>query len=161
MELRPFQESDWPAIWRMFREVVEAGDTMAYDPEWSPEETRDMWVAGPPGHTVVACDGAQILGSATMGPNRSGRGSHIATASFMVDAVARGKGVGRALGAYALDWARQQGFAGMQFNAVVETNLPAVYLWQSLGFEIIGTVPEAFDHAERGRVGLHIMYRKL
>jgi hypothetical protein len=49
----------------------------------------------------------------------------------------------------------------MQFNAVVEANLPAVKLWQALGFEIIGTVPEAFEHAQLGRVGLHIMYRRL
>ena len=49
----------------------------------------------------------------------------------------------------------------MQFNAVVETNIAAVKLWQALGFQIIGTVPEAFEHARLGRVGLHIMYRRL
>jgi ribosomal protein S18 acetylase RimI-like enzyme len=49
----------------------------------------------------------------------------------------------------------------MQFNAVVEVNAPAVALWRSLGFEIVGTVPEAFDHPRAGRVGLHIMHRRL
>jgi hypothetical protein len=49
----------------------------------------------------------------------------------------------------------------MQFNAVVETNTAAVRLWLALGFEIIGTVPEAFDHARLGLVGLHVMYRPL
>jgi ribosomal protein S18 acetylase RimI-like enzyme len=49
----------------------------------------------------------------------------------------------------------------MQFNAVVETNAPAVALWRSLGFEIIGTAPEAFRHPVDGYVGLHIMYRRL
>jgi ribosomal protein S18 acetylase RimI-like enzyme len=49
----------------------------------------------------------------------------------------------------------------MQFNAVVETNTAAVHLWQALGFEIIGTVPEAFDHAEDGLVGMHVMYLEL
>ncbi len=49
----------------------------------------------------------------------------------------------------------------MQFNAVVESNVAAVRLWQALGFQIIGTVPEAFAHRELGRVGLHIMYRRL
>jgi GNAT superfamily N-acetyltransferase len=102
-----------------------------------------------------------ILGSAKIGPNRPGPGSHVATASFMVAGNARGHGVGRALGEYALSWAREQEYAAMQFNAVVETNLPAVRLWQALGFEIIGTVPEAFEHAQLGRVGLHIMYRRL
>jgi ribosomal protein S18 acetylase RimI-like enzyme len=60
-----------------------------------------------------------------------------------------------------LEWAAAAGYAGMQFNAVVETNVAAVRLWTSLGFEVIGTVPEAFDSATQGRVGLHVMYRQL
>jgi GNAT superfamily N-acetyltransferase len=96
-----------------------------------------------------------------MGPNRLGPGAHVATASFMVAGDARGRGVGRALGEYALAWARAQGYAAMQFNAVVETNHVAVRLWQALGFRIIGTVPEAFEHPTLGRVGLHVMHRYL
>jgi GNAT superfamily N-acetyltransferase len=71
------------------------------------------------------------------------------------------RGVGRALGEYVIDWSRAAGFAGIQFNAVVEVNQPAVHLWKSLGFEVIGTVPEAFDHPDHGLVGLHVMYRRL
>jgi ribosomal protein S18 acetylase RimI-like enzyme len=44
---------------------------------------------------------------------------------------------------------------------VVETNTRAVALWRSLGFEVLATVPEAFDHPAHGFVGLHIMYRRL
>ena len=47
----------------------------------------------------------------------------------------------------------------MQFNAVVETNHAAVHLWQELGFEILATVPGAFDHREYGYVGLHVMFQ--
>jgi hypothetical protein len=36
-----------------------------------------------------------------------------------------------------------------------------VHLWKSLGFEVIGTVPESFDHPEHGLVGLHVMHRRL
>ena len=79
----------------------------------------------------------------------------------MVASNARGWGVGRALGEYALSWAREQGYAAMQFNAVVESNHAAVRLWQALGFHIIGTVPEAFEHPTLGRVGLHVMHRRL
>jgi GNAT superfamily N-acetyltransferase len=79
----------------------------------------------------------------------------------MVDRAHRGGGVGRALGEYALAWARTAGYAAMEFNAVVETNTAAVALWQELGFEIVGTVPEAFEHSHHGRVGLHVMYRRL
>jgi len=120
----------------------------------------------PPGLTVVTVErddhGAEVvLGSAKAGPNRPGRGAHVATASFMVDPASAGRGVGRALGAFVLEWARAQGYRSMQFNAVVETNLAAVALWRSLGFEVIGTVPEAFDHARHGLVGLHVMYQRL
>jgi GNAT superfamily N-acetyltransferase len=115
------------------------------------------------GHVVVAEDEASgaVLGSAKMGPNRPGRGAHIATASFMVDPGAHRQGVGRSLGRYAVAWARSAGYHGMQFNAVVETNTAAVTLWRLLGFEILATVPEAFDHRVYGLVGLHIMYQRL
>lgn len=109
----------------------------------------------------MADDGSRLLGTAKVGPNRPGPGSHVATASFMVAGAARGRGVGRALGEYALDWARTAGYAAMQFNAVVESNEAAVRLWQALGFHIVGTVPEAFAHPSNGRVGLHIMHRSL
>jgi hypothetical protein len=49
----------------------------------------------------------------------------------------------------------------MQFNAVVETNIGAVRLWQSVGFKILATIPDAFDHPVHGLVGLHIMHRNL
>jgi GNAT superfamily N-acetyltransferase len=115
----------------------------------------------PPGRTVVAVRGDVVLGTAKMGPNRQGRGSHIGTASFMVDPAYAGQGVGRALGRHIVDQCRADGYRGIQFNAVVETNTVAVALWTSLGFEILATVPEAFDHPEHGLVGLHLMYQKL
>ena len=161
MFVRDYTDADWPAVWTIFREVVAAGETYAYDPGWSSGEARDVWVESSPGHTVVACDGSRVLGTAKMGPNRPGRGSHVSTASFMVAGEARGRGVGRALGGYAVSWAREQGYAAMQFNAVVESNEAAVGLWQALGFRVIGTVPEAFEHPALGRVGLHVMHRFL
>src|SRR5918993_5215896 len=161
MLIREYADADWPAVWDIFREVVAAGDTYAYDPEWSSEQARAVWVEAPPGRTVVACDGSQVLGTAKMGPNRPGPGAHVSTASFMVAADARGRGVGRALGEYAISWAREQGYAAMQFNAVAASNTAAVELYQELGFQIIGTVPEAFAHPTLGRVGLHIMHRYL
>jgi GNAT superfamily N-acetyltransferase len=79
----------------------------------------------------------------------------------MVDPAHQGRGVGRALGDYVVTWARGAGYLSMQFNAVVETNTAAVALWTSLGFEILGTVPEAFNHPTHGLVGLHVMFQRL
>jgi ribosomal protein S18 acetylase RimI-like enzyme len=44
---------------------------------------------------------------------------------------------------------------------VAGTNVEAIALYRSLGFSILGTVPEAFDHPEHGLVGLHVMRLKL
>jgi ribosomal protein S18 acetylase RimI-like enzyme len=43
----------------------------------------------------------------------------------------------------------------------VETNTAAVRLWQALGFEIIGTLPGAFESRAHGFVGLHVMFLAL
>src|SRR3954452_16688437 len=96
-----------------------------------------------PAHVVVAVDGDRVLGSAKMGPNRPGRGAHIATGGFMVDPRQQGRGVGRALGEHVVEGGRAAGSRGIQFNAVVESNEAAVRLWRSLGFRILTTVPGA------------------
>lgn len=161
MRIREFTESDWVRVWPIVEDVITARDTFPYDPSWSAEVAHGVWVERPPGHTVVAEEDGVILGTAKMGANRPGPGSHVATASFMVAAPARGRGVGRALAEYALGWAARAGFAAMQFNAVVETNTAAVRLYRRLGFTVVGTVPEAFAHPTLGRVGLHVMHRRL
>jgi GNAT superfamily N-acetyltransferase len=161
MEIRPFAEMDWPEVWPIVRQIVRAADTFAYDPAMTETEARAIWIESPPGLTVVALEDGHILGSAKMGPNRPGPGSHVATASFMVAAAARGRGVGTALGRYALDWAGGRGYAGMQFNAVAESNSAAIEIYRRLGFHIVGTVPGAFAHPTLGRVGMHVMYRAL
>lgn len=161
MHIRPFEQADWRQIWPIFHEIVTARETFAYDPDLTSDEARATWIETPPGLTVVAVDGTQVLGTAKMGRNRAGPGSHIATASFMVGAQARGRGVGAALLDFTQGWARQNGFAGIQFNAVAETNRAAVALYLRVGFSIVGTVPGAFEHPELGRVGLHIMYLPL
>ena len=161
MVIRDAEPSDLPAIARFFRAIVADGETYAYPEDLDDQGIADLWMEAPGGRCVVAVDDDAVVGSATMGPNRPGRGSHIATASFMVDPEAQGRGIGRALGAETLEWARERGYHGMQFNAVVETNAAAVRLWQSLGFEVMATIPEAFESARHGRVGLHVMYRRL
>jgi L-amino acid N-acyltransferase YncA len=161
MTIRAMTEADWAQVWPFWNEIVQAGETYAYPLDLSSERARALWTMSPPGQTVVLEEDGRILGSATMGPNRPGRGSHVGTASFMVSSEARGRGVGRRLGEYVVQWHREEGFHAIQFNAVVETNTAAVRLWQALGFEIIGTVPEAFDSRSHGLVGLHVMHLPL
>lgn len=159
--VRPFLDHDWPRVFEIVGEVVREGETYAYPDDLTSSAARALWVEAPPGATFVALRDDVILGTAKCGPNRPARGSHVATASFMVRASARGSGVGRALCESVITWATTAGYAAIQFNAVVSTNVHAIELYRKLGFVTIGTVPEAFDHATLGRVGLDVMYRKL
>lgn len=159
MIIRDATSDDWPAIFPFFARIVTEGRTYAFPEDLTLETAYGWWMEERPGRTVVAVDGDAILGSAKMGPNRPGRGSHVATASFMVDPDHQGRGVGKALGRYVVEQARSEGYHAMQFNAVVETNTVAVNLWKALGFEVLTTVPEAFDHPDQGFVGLHVMYQ--
>jgi len=160
MLVRDATAVDWEAIWPFLRRILVAGETYAYDREMSEPVARRVWMVAPPGRVAVAvAEDGTVVGSASMYPNRGGPGSHVASASFMVDPDRAGRGAGRALGEDMIAWARSAGFRAIQFNAVVETNRPAVTLWRSLGFEVLATVPEAFHHPAHGYVGLHLMHR--
>lgn len=161
MLIRDATDDDWPRVYPFYSRIMDEGRTYACPAGQSLEEARLAWMEPPPSHVAVAVADGVIVGSAKMGPNRPGRGAHVGTASFIVDPRARSRGVGRALGEYVISWHREHGFRAIQFNAVVEVNEPAVRLWKSLGWEVIGTVPEAFDHPDDGLVGLHVMYRRL
>lgn len=159
--IRPLTEADWPAVWPIIEQVCREGETYVYPTDITEEQARGIWREPAPGAVVVLEEDGEILGTAKMGPNRPGHGDHIGTASFMVAETARGRGVARALGEHAIAWHRERGFRGIQFNAVVESNAPAVHLWQKLGFGIVGTVPGAFRSPAHGEVGLHVMFLPL
>jgi GNAT superfamily N-acetyltransferase len=160
IHIRPLEETDWPGLWPIIKAVTRAGETYTYPLDMT-EAARALWTPPGPGATLVAIEDGVVLGAAKIVPNQAGNGAHVANGSFMVSPQARGRGVARRLGEAALDFAREAGFRSMQFNAVVETNDIAVGLWRKLGFEIVGTVPEAFNHPRHGLVGLHIMHRRL
>ncbi|MGW8887524.1 N-acetyltransferase family protein [Streptomyces sp. NPDC055749] len=162
MLIREATTEDWPAIWPFFHEIVAAGETFTYPVDLARDDAREWWLVPAPNRAVVAVDeSGAVLGTAKMNRNHMGNGSHIASASYMVDPAHSGKGVGRALCEYSVDWARTAGFRAMQFNAVVATNVHAVRLYRSLGFEVLGTLPEGFNHPVEGYVGLHIMHKAL
>ena len=160
MKIRAAAQADRAAIWKIFHEVVAAGDTYAIDPEMSREDALAYWFSADT-RTYVADSTVGAVGTYILRPNQSGGGSHVANAAFMVAPEARGQGIGRAMGEHCLSEARRLGFRAMQFNFVVSTNESAVRLWQQLGFEIVGTLPGAFCHPESGYVDVYVMYRSL
>ncbi len=159
--VRPLVEADWPQVHDLVVEVARAGETYALDVPAGVRETRDFWVGE---HLVVAVDAERpdrVLGAAKAGPNRPAQGSHVGTASFVVAGSARGRGVGRVLGEEVVGWHRGAGFAAIQFNAVVATNTAAVALWQSLGFAVVGRVPDAFRRPSGAFADLLVMHLDL
>jgi ribosomal protein S18 acetylase RimI-like enzyme len=189
MRIRDATPDDWPQIWPFLREIVAAGETYCWPTDTAEDAAKAWWMAKPGGRVFVAIadetgtdaateagtdaataaedaatDGTvvgTVVGTAELHPNQLAAGSHVANAGFMVDPAYGGRGIGRALAAHVIEAARGDGYRAMQFNAVVETNSNAVRLWQSLGFEILATVPEAFTHPSLGFVGLHVMHRTL
>ncbi|PYL33904.1 MAG: GNAT family N-acetyltransferase [Verrucomicrobia bacterium] len=160
VEIREATAADQDAIWDIFREVVAAGDTYAFDPGMSRHDALGYWFQADT-RTYVAKSRGRILGTYILRPNQSGGGSHVANAAFMVAPDARGQGIGREIAEHCLSEARLLGFRAMQFNFVVSTNDSAMRLWQKLGFKIVGTLPSAFHHPEKGYVDVYVMYRSL
>jgi L-amino acid N-acyltransferase YncA len=182
LNIRLATDSDRDAIWDIFHDVVATGDTYVFAPNTSREEALAYWFREDT-HTYVAVqdfvgDAVSVPGKLTASPtgqlqdrhvvgsyvlrsNRPSLGAHVSNASFIVAKSARGLGVGRVMGEHCLSEARRLGFRAMQFNFVVSTNESAVHLWQELGFKIVGTLPGAFRHSQKGYVDVYVMFRSL
>lgn len=160
LEIRKYKKEDKEQVWKIIEYVISKGDSFTYDPETSREDALKDWCSSEKEVFVVVEDG-KILGTYYVKPNQIGLGRHIANGSYMVSPDARRKGIGRAMGEHSLKVAKDLGFYAMQFNFVVKSNEKAVNLWKSLGFEIIGEIPEVYRHKENGLTNAYIMFRKL
>lgn len=111
--------------------------------------------------SFVAEEEGRILGTYYLRANQAGGGAHVCNCGYMVGSEASGRGAARAMAEHSFAQARARGYRAMQFNFVVSTNERAVRLWRSLGFEIVGRLPEAFDHPDQGYVDAMVMHRRL
>jgi L-amino acid N-acyltransferase YncA len=154
-------DADFEAVKAIFLHVVDEGETYSYErDELTDRWISDYWMKNTV-TTVVARVNGVVAGVCAVRFNRTGRGEHIANASYIVHHDHRGVGIGHALGRESLRIAQSKGFLAMQFNYVVSTNAKAVALWQSLGFKIIGTMPQGYRHARHGLVDVYMMHRFL
>ena len=160
MDIRRADRTDAPAIWRIIGPTIRAGETYALDPDMTEEQALAYWL-GDDRETFVAEGDGQIVGTYYLRANQAGGGSHVCNCGYMTSAAATGRGVARAMCQHSIERARQLGYRGMQFNFVVSTNTRAVALWQSLGFAIVGRLPQAFRHPTLGDVDALVMFRAL
>jgi len=160
MLIREAQDSDFPAIWSIFKEVVSTGDTYPYLPDMTEAEAYNLWMSQPH-QTFVAEEDGPIYGTYVIKQNHPGLGSHVCNCGYMVASTARGRGIATAMCHHSQKTALALGYKAIQFNLVVATNEGAVHLWQKLGFEIIGRLPQAFNHHQHGYVDAFVMYKWL
>lgn len=157
--IRQATETDLDGIWKIFHEVVSAGDTYAYDPDTPRDEATRIWFEEPHS-TFVAEHNGEVVGTYYLKPNQPALGDHVCNAGYMVASAARGRGLGRAMCEHSIAEARRRGYHAMQYNLVVASN-PAVRLWEQMGFDVVGRLPQAFRQAKVGYVDALVMYRLL
>jgi GNAT superfamily N-acetyltransferase len=152
---------DYEKIWDIFSNVIKTGDTYVFDPNTPKEALHNLWFADYMDTFVAADDDETILGTYIIKPNQIDLGNHIANCGYMVNPDYQGRGIGKLLCEHSIEFAKQKGYLGIQFNIVVSTNTNAVTLWKKFGFEIIGTTPKGFRHKALGLVDTYIMFKHL
>ena len=182
LTLRPYQPDDWPALWPLLQATFAKGDTYPYPPDITEAQAHHLWVELPSA-LWVAClprtpsdvpvpsptfapfeplaQPEQLCGTYYLKPNQPGLGNHVGNAGYIVDERAQGLGVASAMCVHSQQQAQAMGFVAMQFNYVVSSNHRAVRLWQHHGFDIVGTLPRAFRHAQLGLVDAYVMFKTL
>lgn len=159
MHIRLASSADFDAMWTIFQSAIAREDALPFSCGFGVETFRSHWFTS---HTLhVAVTEAGVVGMYKMGANYPDLGAHVASATYVVDPAAQGRGIGRALVEHSVAQAQADGFLAMQFNYVVSTNEPAVELYRKLGFAIVGTLPKAFRHRHLGLVDAYVMHRFL
>lgn len=157
--VRPYEESDLPAMTAIWNQVVRDGEAFPQEDEVHAEEAAGFFGSFP--HCGVAVHDGKIVGMYEIRPNNVGRCGHIANASYAVSKDARNLHVGRALVSDSLVRAGELGFRIMQFNAVVCDNWNAIHLYETLGFRRVGTIPGGFRHIDGTYHDIHVYYHEL
>lgn len=157
--MREYVPGDLEAFRSIWNDIVEDGLAFPGEELLDDDDIRKL-IAAQSKAIVAEVDG-KVAGLYVLHPNNIGRCSHVGNASFGVAKAFRGHGIGRLLVEHSLKTARECGFRGMQFNAVVAGNTAALGLYVSLGFRQIGTIPGGFRLKDDSYSDMHILYKTL
>ena len=159
-KLETFKLDEEEEFFEIFKEVVDAGCQFPYESS-STEEFHTQFFS--PTSQVYVCRSPEghVIGGFYLKPNYSGRSGHIANAAYMIKSTHRGLGIGTLLIKASLHIARSLGLSAMQFNMVLSQNTRAIKLYERLGFEIVGTIPNAIRNADGSFQDGYIMYRRI
>ena len=161
LQIRPYRPSDWPALWALLEPLFRAGETFPHDPVITEAEARVAWVEQSQVVLIAVDPAGALVGTYYLKPNSLALGAHVANAGYVVAEHCRRQGIGSRLCQHSLQAARRLGFRLMQFNLVVSTNTAGIRCWQRNGFQVVGTLPEAFRHKQLGYVDALVMIQPL
>lgn len=158
--IRGYEEKDLPEMIRIWNQVVEEG--VAFPQEENLDEKTGAKFFAEQNHCGVAQTAeGKILGLYILHPNNIGRCGHICNASYAVSGESRGLHIGEKLVLDCLAQAKKLGFRVMQFNAVVENNIHARHLYERLGFQQLGVIPDGFRLQDGSYVNICPYYKVL
>ena len=161
LQIRPYEPTDWPALWALLEPVFRAGETFPHDPAISEAEAQVAWVEQSQAVMVAVEAAGALVGTYYLKPNSLALGAHVANAGYVVAEHCRRQGIGSRLCQHSLQAARRLGFRLMQFNLVVSTNTAGIRCWQRNGFQVVGPLPGAFRHKRLGYVDALVMVQTL
>jgi len=140
LAIRQADQGDRDELFSLYSLVVEEGGAFPTEPPADDDDFEGAWWAKQA--VFVACLGDDLAGSYYLTANFGGRAGHIGNAGYMVHREFRRQGIGRRLVEHSIAAAPTLGFDALMFNLVFESN-PARRLYERLGFEVVGRVPEA------------------
>lgn len=161
MQIRQYQQADWARLWPIIETVFRTGETYAFPTDITAQEALRAWIEIPQETYVALDEHDEILGTYYIKPNQPGAGSHVCNCGYIVSENARGKGVASSMCEHSQQRAGELGFRAMQYNFVASTNEGAIRLWQKHGFDIVGTLPRAFNSKRDGFVDAFVMFKEL
>lgn len=159
--IRPYRESDVPAMVSIWNEVIEEGVAFPQEEGLTPETGSTFFREQTHCGIAVDNDTGHIYGLYTLHPNNVGRCGHICNASYAVSSNARGLHIGEKLVLDCLSVAPLYGFRILQFNAVVESNVHARHLYERLGFQTLGSIPGGFRMPNGHYENIYLYYHEL
>jgi GNAT superfamily N-acetyltransferase len=160
MSIKVMTKEDFKLFWPIFSRIVKDQETYAYDVNIDFEDAYTLWCEVPL-RTFIFEQNGKICGSYYIKSNSASHRNPICNCGYIVDPLFKNQGIAKKLCKHSQNIARELGFKAMQFNAVVSTNVVAVYLWQKMGFKIIETLPNVYEHKNLGLVDCYVMYKEL
>lgn len=154
-----FHDDNLTQMTRMWNHILLDGQAFPGEELYEPDQFKAL-LQEQSATTCLLVD-EELAGYFILHPNNIGRCSHVANASYVIDERFRGQGLAKLLVEESLKQAKELGFKGMQFNAVVANNIPAIKTYSKLGFEIIGTIRNGFRLKDNTYSHMYIMYCEL